>query len=343
MSREKTKIEELREQAGDKWNDWRWQFAHRISDFDTLAGLYAGLDRDTFEKTSKRFVFGVTPYYLALAKSPESPVGRQILPSADELEPFGQEDPLSEEEHTPVFGLVHRFHDRVLWYINYQCAAYCRFCTRKRKVGDPESRPGKEDREAALAYIRENDEIREVILSGGDPLTLPDEQLDAILADISAIGHINHIRIHTRIPVTMPMRITDALCSVLEKYSVYIVTHFNHPDEITADSERALQQLRRRAGAVLLNQSVLLAGVNDDAEILKELFCRLVRNGVRPYYLHQCDNAEGTSAFVVSPDRGLAIMEQLQAEMSGIAVPRYVIDVPGRHGKTDVRTGVKFA
>ena len=330
-------------EAGESWYDWKWQTANKIRDLKSLKALLplSPQEEQAFVHSDRIFNFGVSPYYLALVdqNNPACPVRKQIIPSLAELQVRGSEksDPLAEEKFTVATGLVHRFPDRVLWYLSHHCGAYCRFCTRKRKVADSSSRPDRQQRQQALDYIRHNSSIREVILSGGDPLTLSDSFLSEVLADIRSIPHINQIRIHTRMPVVMPMRITEELCSVFSSYfPLYIVTHFNHASEITAQAAAALKKLATLGNCVLLNQNVLLAGINDDAEVLKQLYYKLVALGVKPYYLHHCDEVYGITSFRVPYRKGMAIMKQLRSQMSGICVPEFVVDLEGAQGKIPI-------
>jgi len=245
-------------------------------------------------------------------------------------------DPLSEDDDSPVPGITHRYPDRVLFHISNVCAMYCRHCTRKRKVGDVDSIPGREEINNGLEYIRNNPVIRDVLLSGGDPLMLSDDYLDWILGELRSIPHIQVIRIGSRIPVVLPYRITDNLVTVLKKHHpLWLNTHFNHPREITTSAKAALAKLAD-AGIPLGNQTVLLAGVNDCPLIIKTLIQRLVENRVRPYYLYQCDLSEGLTHFRTPVGKGMEIMESLIGHTSGFAVPTYVIDAPGGGGKIPV-------
>ncbi len=245
-------------------------------------------------------------------------------------------DPLSEDTDSPVPGITHRYPDRVLFHVSNVCAMYCRHCTRKRKVGDKDFVPGKAQVEIGLDYIRNTPQVRDVLLSGGDPFLLSDDYLDWILTELRKIDHIQVIRIGTRTPVVLPYRITDNLVNMLKKHHpVWINTHFNHPREITSSSKEALRKLAD-AGIPLGNQSVLLADVNDCPRIMKDLVHKLVANRVRPYYLYQCDLSEGLSHFRTPVGKGIEIIESLIGHTSGFAVPTYVIDAPGGGGKIPV-------
>jgi lysine 2,3-aminomutase len=245
-------------------------------------------------------------------------------------------DPLHEDRDSPVKGLTHRYPDRVLFLVSNNCAMYCRHCTRKRKVGDPEQVPSKQQIIQGIRYIEDHSEVRDVLLSGGDPLMLPDDYLDWILTELNSIPHVEVVRIGSRIPVVLPYRITDGLVNILKKHHpLWLNTQFNHPREFTLSSREALRKLAD-AGIPLGNQSVLLAGVNDCPQIIKNLNQKLVQNRVRPYYLFQCDLSEGLSHFRTPIGRGIEIMESLVGHTTGFAIPRYVVDAPGGGGKIPV-------
>lgn len=265
------------------------------------------------------------------------PIRRQVIPSADELvhDPREREDPIGDAAHSPAPRLTHRYPDRVLLYPTYQCAVYCRHCFRKESLADDDAASYALDRmEPALAYVAAHPEIREVILTGGDPLILANERLEELRARIEAIPHVRLLRLHTRIPVVLPERVNPGLVAALKgRLMVCVVTHFNHAREITPATVEAARQLRE-AGFMLLNQTVLLKGVNDDAEALRTLFRELVYAlGIRPYYLHHCDSTRGLSHFRTTIDRGLELMTALRGHISGLCVPHYVLDLPGGDGK----------
>ncbi len=327
------------------WQDWKWQIKHCVRDIDTFEEL---LDiklpkdrRKKLEETAQIFPISITPYYLSLINVKHldtDPVFRQSFPSPDELDLCESEmsDPLHEDEDSPVPGITHRYPDRVLFLVSNMCAMYCRHCTRKRRVGDVDYIPDRKQISKGLDYIRNNPSVRDVLLSGGDPFLLSDEYLDWILSEISAIDHVEVIRIGTRTPVVLPYRITDSLVEIISKYQpVWVNTHFNHPREITNSSKMALAKLAD-AGIPLGNQSVLLAGVNDCPRIMKSLVHKLVMNRVRPYYLYQCDLSEGLSHFRTPVGKGIEILESLIGHTSGFCVPTYVIDAPGGGGKIPV-------
>lgn len=324
------------------WKDWRWQLKHSIQDIATVETLlrtsFSDQERKQLQLTLKRFPLSITPYYLSLVDAEDfrnDPVFMQAFPSPRELEieRHDMSDPLAEDRDSPVPGVTHRYPDRVLLQVSNVCSMYCRHCTRKRKVGDRDSIPGRDDLLAGIDYIRRTPEIRDVLLSGGDPLMLSDDYLDWILTEIGKIDHVQVIRIGTRMPVVLPYRITEELVAMLKKHQpLWLNTHFNHPREVTASSREALRMLAD-AGIPLGNQSVLLAGVNDCPRIMKALVHKLVENRVRPYYLYQCDLAEGLTHFRTPIGKGIEIMESLRGHTSGFAVPTYVVDAPGGGGK----------
>ena len=308
---------------------------------DILDITFEDSEKKQLKETLDKFPMSITPYYLSLINREDfrnDPVFKQAVPQPSELvmDQFDMEDPLAEDKDSPVPHLTHRYPDRVLLHASNLCSMYCRHCTRKRKVGDHERIPGFEELQDALDYIREHPEVRDVLISGGDPLMLNDESLDRLLAAISGIPHVEIIRIGSRMPVVLPYRITDELISVLKKYKpIYLNTHFNHPREVSRSAMNALAKLAD-GGVVLGNQSVLLAGVNDCPRILKSLFQKMLQNRVRPYYLYQCDLSEGLSHFRTPVGKGIEIMESLIGHTSGLAVPTYVIDAPGGGGKIPV-------
>ena len=333
------------EQSNARWKDWKWQVGHSITDLSTLEQMLdlkmSASEREDMQKTCDIFPMSITPYYLSLIDTDDpfhDPIFKQAIPSVGELivEDYDIHDPLAEDEDSPCPLITHRYPDRILFLISNTCAMYCRHCTRKRKVGQISSTPLDEELDAAFSYIESHPEIRDVLLSGGDPLMLSDQQLDRILSRLRKIPHIEIIRIGSRVPVVLPFRITDNLVSILKKYHpLWLNTHFNHPKEFTDDSRAALAKLAD-AGIPLGNQSVLLAGVNDCPVIMKKLVHELVKNRVRPYYLFQCDLAEGLAHFRTPVGKGIEIIESLIGHTSGLAVPTYVIDAPGGGGKIPV-------
>ena len=301
---------------------------------DTPEKLAAALDVDLekMRKIHEEFPIRINPYYLSLIEEVGDPIWKQVVPDSRELIATGVEDPLHEEEDSEVANVTHRYPDRVLFYVNYMCPIYCRFCTRKRKVGDPDSIPD-DNTEIGLEYLREHPEVRDVIISGGDPLMLTDRKLDYIVGGIRSIEHIEIIRIGSRVPVTLPQRITPELCAILKKHHpFYINTHFNHPREITPETTKACGMLAD-AGIPLGNQAVLLKGVNDDPEVMIELMKKLLAIRVKPYYIYQADLVVGTDHFRTSIKKGLEIIAALRGHISGLGVPHYVVDAPGGGGK----------
>lgn len=337
------KIEE--EPKLSMWKDWKWQLKHSIKSlekFEYLTGIkFTEKEKTELEKTFEKFPLSITPYYLSVIDKTNyknDPVFKQAFGGIDELTTLKSEleDPLSEDKDSPVEGITHRYPDRVLFHVSNICSMYCRHCTRKRKVGDIDFVPSKDQLSAGIEYIKNTPQVRDVLLSGGDPLMLPDDKIDWLLSEISNIPHVEIIRIGTRMPVVLPYRITDNLISILKKYHpLWINTHFNHPNEITASAKEALAKLAD-GGFPLGNQSVLLADVNDCPRIMKSLLHKLVRNRVRPYYLYQCDLSEGLSHFRTPIGKGIEIMESLIGHTSGFARPTYVIDAPGGGGKIPV-------
>lgn len=328
-----------------RWRDWRWQIEHTIRDLNTVEQLLEtklpAKERAKLELTLDKFPMSVTPYYFSLIDRDnpyEDPIFRQALPNPAELHigTYDMRDPLAEDKDSPVPGITHRYPDRVLFHISNVCSMYCRHCTRKRKVGDSDYIPDKATVQRGIEYIRETPVVRDVLLSGGDPLMLSDSYLEYILQELRPIPHVEIVRIGTRMPVVLPYRITDDLVAMLKKYHpLWINTHFNHPREFTKASQEALRKLAD-AGVPLGNQSVLLAGVNDCPRIMKALCHKLVQNRVRPYYLYQCDLSEGLTHFRTPVGKGIEIMESMQGHTTGFAVPTFVVDAPGGGGKIPV-------
>jgi len=310
----------------------RYTMSHYIETVEELS-RYLDIDALSLSRVIDSYPMRINPYFLDLAIRKGEALLHQIIPDTRELhDHVGLVDPLAEERDSPVDNLTHRYPDRVLFLVSEECAVFCRFCTRKRRIG----RPGQitdSAIEQGFEYVRHCREIRDVLISGGDPLMLSDERLDWILGSLHAIPHVKIIRIGTRIPSVLPGRITPKLISILNKYSpLYINVHFNHPDEITSQSRKACALLSD-GGIPLGNQTVLLRGINDDPRILLRLFCSLLTLRVKPYYLHQGDLTLGTDHFRTSIDTGLSIMKYLRGRISGMAIPSYVVDLPGGGGK----------
>lgn len=321
------------------WQSWTWQHQNRIRSLAALEPLLSltASERLAIGLTADAFRLGITPHYLALIdqENPRCPIRAQSIPTLGEtlVFPFELEDPLAEEAHMPVPGITHRYPDRVLLYASHHCPVYCRHCTRKRKVSFPESAPTRDAIDDGLVYIQEHPEIRDVLVSGGDPLTLSTARLDHILGRLRQIDHLDVVRLGTRNPVTLPQRIDSPLLEILARHApIYLNTHFNHPNEASAEAEAALKGLRE-AGCILGNQMVLLAGVNDDGPTVERLNRWLLRHGCRPYYILQADMAQGITHFRTPLSRGLEIMRHLRGRLSGLGVPQFVIDLPGGGGK----------
>lgn len=325
----------------EKWNDWRWQLSHRLNSVEEFEKVFTLTDSEKKAlSTSNLFRVEITPYFASLVNpdDPEDPIRKQVIPTAGEILPFTgmMEDSLSEDRHSPVPGLVHRYPDRALMLVTTQCASYCRYCTRSRIVGDPNATFSREEFEQQLDYLRRTPQIRDVLLSGGDPLTLAPKILEELLTKLREIPHIEILRIGSRVPVFMPQRVTSELTDMLQKFHpLWMNIHVNHPNEISAELAEACDMLSR-AGIPLGNQSVLLAGINDCPHIQKKLVQDLVRMRVRPYYLYQCDLVEGAGHFRTPVAKGFEILEALRGHTSGFAVPTFVVDAPGGGGKIPV-------
>ena len=328
-----------------QWHDWKWQLKNRIT---TLAALEKHLSLTSAERAGvlladTKLAFAVTPHYFNLIDrdDPDCPIRRQVIPSMEEGydSPYDMSDPCGEDEAMPVPGLVHRYPDRVLLLVTDRCASYCRYCTRSRVVSGVGEQELHTDFEQAFSYLEKHREVRDVLLSGGDALLLSDDRLEALLGRLRAIRHIEFLRIGSRVPIFLPQRITPELCGVLRKFHpLWLSVHANHPRELTIEVRDALGRLAD-AGIPLGNQSVLLAGVNDNVEIMKELVHKLLLCRVRPYYLYQCDLIRGSSHLRTSVAKGVEIIEGLRGFTSGYAIPQFVIDAPGGGGKIPVNPG----
>ncbi len=322
------------------WNDWRWQFRNRVTTLENLAQHLEVPQEEWQDRAEvlRDFRMGITPYYLSLIDKddPDDPILRQVVPLAEEnlFRAVGEEDPLGEEKFSPVPGITHRYPDRVLMVISNNCAIYCRYCTRKRTMYEGATPDVELDR--MIDYIARTPTVRDVIVSGGDPLNYSNAKLEQILSSLRAIPHLEIIRIGTRVPVALPQRIDEALCTMLAKYHpLWINVHFNHPRELTPEAAAACDRMSR-AGIPLNNQAVLLKGVNDSLVVIKSLCQGLMKMRVRPYYLYQCDPVRGAEHFRTPISKGLEIMEGLRGHTSGLAIPTYVIDAPGGGGKIPV-------
>jgi lysine 2,3-aminomutase len=329
-----------RDTSAEQWNDWKWQLKnsiHTLAELERVIHLTQD-ERDGAVATCSEFAMSITPYLCALMDpdDPNCPVRMQFVPRLQEIGGLGVTDSLGEDAHRVAPGLVHRYPDRVLFLVNNMCASYCRFCTRKRLTGLPNEVLPKAEFDQTIAYLREHTEVRDVLISGGDPLTMSDRNLEYVVSHLREIPSIEIIRIGTKMPMFMPMRVTDELVKMLSKYHpLWINTHFNHPKELTPEAKSACARIVN-AGIPLGNQSVLLRGVNSSARIMKELMHELVKNRIRPYYIYQCDLEDGLEHFRTPVEKGVEIMEALRGWTTGFAVPTYVIDAPGGGGKIPV-------
>ncbi len=326
-----------------QWNDWRWQLQHRITTLDQLERLIPTLtpeERAGALLANHKLAVAITPYFFNLIDlaDEDCPIRRQVIPRVEETHTatWETEDPCGEETHMPVPGLVHRYPDRVLFLVTDRCASYCRYCTRSRLVSNASGYDFHPELERQVDYIRQHPEVRDVLLSGGDPLLLSDDKLDYLLGQLRAIKHVEFLRIGSRIPIFLPQRITPALCAVLHRYHpLFLSIHVNHPRELTTEVRAALGRLAD-AGVPLGNQSVLLRQVNDDPEVMTALVQKLLMCRVKPYYIYQCDLIAGSAHLRSSVRRGIEIMRRLRGFTSGYAVPQYVIDAPGGGGKVPI-------
>lgn len=327
------------------WKDWKWHLKYSIRNLSTVERLL-GTDfepdhRKKLIETIERFPISITPYFFSLINKEDffnCPIYKQSVPDPRELNVARSDfsDTLAEDKDSPVEGITHRYPDRVLFHVSNLCSMYCRHCTRKRKVGDLDFIPTREKLKKGIDYIRETPVVRDVLLSGGDPFLLSDENIDWLLKEVRNIPHVEIIRIETRTPVVLPQRITKDLVDILKKYHpLFVNTHFNHPREITGSARKSLAMLAD-SGIPLGNQSVLLAGVNDCPRIMKGLVHQLMQSRVRPYYLYQCDMSEGLTHFRTPVGKGVEILESLIGHTTGMAVPTFVIDAPGRGGKVPI-------
>ncbi len=325
----------------EKWSDHRWQIANRLKGAKGLERLLRleGLSPEPYLRLLSKYKWASTPYYVSLIKGPYSsdPIALQVLPSQEETRvqtPLSCPDPLSEHKYSPVPGLIHRYRDRVVILVSNRCASYCRHCNRKRTWRKPESLPATNDAlNHVLNYIKTHPEIREVLISGGDPLFLSLKRLKHILKSLKDVPNVEVLRIGTRIPVVLPMAVTKELCKTLKAFRpLWLNTQFNHPQEITLEAQKACERLQL-SGIPVSNQSVLLKGVNDDLNTMKSLCYDLQKIMVRPYYLFHCDFVEGTDHFRTSISCGIEIIEKMWGHTGGMCIPNYVVDLPGGLGK----------
>jgi len=347
---EERKVEEVKESipsawkgiSEKEWNDWRWQLRHRVTKLEHLQEILQLIPEEIegIKQSKGRLALAVTPYFVSLMdpSNPNCPIRRQAVPRIEEchLSKNDMVDPCGEDKNSPVSGLVHRYPDRVLLLVTDQCATYCRYCTRRRLVGSNERPITQGNFEEVLKYLKTHKKVRDVLLSGGDPLLLENERLEEILSRLRMIPHIELLRIGTRAPVTLPQRITVGLVRMLKKYHPLMISiHFTHPKEITDAVRRACNELAD-GGIPLGSQTVLLKGINDKPNVMKKMVHELLKIRVRPYYIYQCDLATGTEHFRTSVATGIQIIEKLRGHTTGYAIPTYVIDAPGGGGKIPI-------
>ena len=335
------RIMEYFQASEEDWQDWHWQISHRIDTVETLSKFLnlSPEEAEQIEEVGRQFRWSVSPYYLSLMDPDDArcPVRRQAIPCIMELyDKYGKDDPMAEEFTSPAANITRRYPDRLIINVTNQCAMYCRHCQRRRNIGEVDQPVSEEELQEALDYIRANPEIRDVLVTGGDPLTLSDRHIDWILTELGKIPHVEVKRIGSRTPVTMPQRITQELCDMLEKHHpFYLNTHFNHPKEVTQEALEACRRLAK-AGIPLGNQAVLLRGINNDPHTMKKLNQELLRILVKPYYIFHAKLVKGTTHFVPPIQDGIEIMEYLRGQTSGLAIPTYLINAPGGKGKTPI-------
>ncbi len=328
--------------SDENWDDWKWQTANRIRTAKDLK-KYMSLSKDeenTIEQVLGKLRMAITPYYLTLIdpNDPKCPIRQQAIPFGSELIKGKNDiyDPLAEDHDSPIPGLTHRYPDRVLFLITDMCSTYCRHCTRRRFAGQKDAALKVDQIDRAIEYIRNHEEVNDILLSGGDAFMVSDDRIEYILKKLREIDHVQVIRFGTRTPVVMPQRVTEKLVNMLKKYHpIWVNTHFNHPNELTPESKKAIDLLAD-AGIPVGNQSVLLKGINDCVHIMRKLVKGLISIRVRPYYLYQCDLSVGIEHFRTSVSKGIEIIEGLRGHISGIAVPIFVIDAPGGGGKIPI-------
>lgn len=326
----------------EDWNNWKWQLKNRITSLEQLEPLLelSPEEREGCLLANKKLSLAITPYFFNLINlaDPKDPIRLQVIPRVEETITHQGEllDPVGEEDSSPVEGIVHRYPDRVLFLVTDRCAAYCRYCTRSRLVSNAQDYNFHPKYDAGLDYIRKNPQIRDVLLSGGDPLLLSNNKLDKLLGELKAIKHVQFIRIGSRIPVFLPQRIDPELCEIFKKHGpIWLSIHTNHPNECTNDLKNACEQLAF-AGVPIGNQSVLLKGINNQADIMRTLIHKLLMMRVRPYYLYQCDLINGSAHLRTDPREGIALIQSLRGHTTGYAIPQFVIDAPGGGGKIPI-------
>ncbi len=337
--RNKEQIKDYFEATEEQWQDWQWQVENRICDEKELSHFLklSSKEKEEIREIGTRYRWSVSPYYLSLMdrENPQCPVRKQAIPSILELnDEFGQLDPMAEDETSPAAAVTRRYPDRLIINVTNKCAMYCRHCQRRRNIGEVDyGTPGESIKEA-LDYVRKNEEIRDVLLTGGDAFMLSNEEIDWLLTELGEISHVEIKRLGTRVLVTMPMRVDDELCSILEKHeAVYVNTQFNHPKEITQESRLACRKLAK-AGIPLGNQAVLLRDINNNPHVMKKLNQELLKISVKPYYIFHSKRVKGTSHFRTPVEDGMEIMEHLRGQTSGMAIPTFIINAPKGSGKT---------
>lgn len=340
MEAQKKKIMDRLGATEEQWNDYKWQLANRFTDINHFADLIGvpAEAKEAIERVGKIYRYAISPYYLSLIDpdDPGCPIRRQAVPSPDELSPEGELDPMDESGWTPAEFVTRRYPDRLIIKVTNVCGMYCRFCQRRRLIGETDNNIPRERLKAAIDYVRENEEIRDVLITGGDAFMLSDATIEWLLDSLRKIDHVEIIRFGTRTPVTLPQRITENLVNILKKYHpVYVNTHFNNPREITKESREACERLAD-AGIPLGNQMVLLNGVNNDAYVVRKLNQSLLKIRVKPYYIFHPKTVKGTSHFWVRIQDGMEIMESLRGRTSGMAIPTYIVNGPGGLGKTPI-------
>jgi len=340
MEAQKKKIMDRLGATEEQWNDYKWQLANRFTDINHFADLIGvpAEAKEAIERVGKIYRYAISPYYLSLIDpdDPGCPIRRQAVPSPDELSPEGELDPMDESGWTPAEFVTRRYPDRLIIKVTNVCGMYCRFCQRRRLIGETDNNIPRERLKAAIDYVRENEEIRDVLITGGDAFMLSDATIEWLLDSLRKIDHVEIIRFGTRTPVTLPQRITENLVNILKKYHpVYVNTHFNSPREITKESREACERLAD-AGIPLGNQMVLLNGVNNDAYVVRKLNQSLLKIRVKPYYIFHPKTVKGTSHFWVRIQDGMEIMESLRGRTSGMAIPTYIVNGPGGLGKTPI-------
>lgn len=342
INRQKQKILDYLKGTEDDWQNWHWQIQNRFVSATALSDIINLTDKEIedIEQVSKKFRWAASPYYVSLIdpENPECPVKKQAVPSILELQDTnGTDDPMDEEHTSPAPCITRRYPDRLIINVTNQCPMYCRHCQRRRNIGEVDEPKTMLELEAAIKYVNDNPEIRDVLITGGDAFMLEDDKLNWILSRLDKIDHVEMVRFGTRTLATMPQRITKDLCSVLEKHPpVYVNTQFNHPMEITAEVHKAADMLMK-AGVPLGNQTVLLRGINNDAYVIKKLNHELLKARIKPYYIFHAKTVKGTSHFITKVETGIEIMEKLRGYTSGLAIPEYILNAPGGYGKTPIQ------